>query len=288
MTQTETKTPKTNLSIARKITLFAMIGAYSISAIAGIIAILSGNMDWRIIGTTALVGTLSLIVLASLTVVNIPGWKILGFGAIGFGALSTILTLTLMWGLVKDDYSGGYSMHPSYSFYNFTLDTITCTWMYALTLMFASLIVALAKSAGKKSQIIAYITTGVNLLVAVLYTLLYFLTKSGANISQGSHTYDTLGKLTIVLAILGSLGVLVTLTVALIEKATVKKPIMRPTEYGYQLQPVAPGELKPETLQALTSYAQWRGMDVNSYVNKLLSDDYKTTNSTVENKYLEN
>lgn len=289
MTQAETTKPKTNLSIARKITLFTMIGAYSISALAGIIAILAGNMDWRIIGTTALIGTLSLIVLASLTVIHIPGWKLLGYGAISFGAISTFLTLGLIWGLIKYEATGVYPSIRPYTFFDFTVDTLMCTWLYSGTLMFASLIVALAQSAGKTSQIIACITTGINILVAFLYTYIYFGFKNRDGFSSNSSTqYETLTKLTVVLAILGSLGVLVTLTVALIEKANNKKTVTPTTDYGFQVKPVETGELKPETVQALTAYAQWRGMDVNAYVNKLLTDDYNTNNPANDNKYLDN
>lgn len=155
--------------------------------------------------------------------------------------------------------------------------------------MFASLIVALAQSAGKASQIISYITTGINILVAVLYTYLYFSLKNRDGFgSAGSAQYETMMKVTVVLAILGSLGVLVTLTVALIEKATNKKTVVQTSDYGFQVKPVETGELKPETVQALTSYAQWRGMNVNAYVNKLLTDDYNTNNPGNDNKYLDN
>ncbi len=255
-TTTTTTPPPRGLSITKRVVLFTMIAAYGVAALAGIVAIVSGDPDWRVIGTTSIVGSLSLVTLASLSVVALRLWNLLGIGAIAAAVVATVSTLALIWGWFQTDGLGNSPLQTA------SVHTSVLAWLYACTLMFASLIVAAAQRAGRMSLVIASATTAVNVLSAGLATYLYFYyTSYRGPDTPSASAVEALARFTGAIAILGSLGVIVSLTVSLIQRASGRRDL-----------PPAPMPV-PDTAQLIQLSAARRGLDPDGYVRWLLTLD---------------
>ncbi|AAT89998.1 hypothetical protein Lxx23530 [Leifsonia xyli subsp. xyli str. CTCB07] len=205
----------------KRVALFTMIGTYSISAGGAILAIFAGA-DWWLIGTASILGTFSLVVLGSLTVASMRYGRFLGFAAIASALAATLTTLGLIWGIGQAPSPFGGESLTLRVFVNVTI----CTWVYASCLMFSCLAVAAAASAGRVSRALAMSATGLNVLVSVLFTISYFVAVGG-----GYHSVtllEGLWKSTLALSILGSLAVVVCLTVSLIQKTTKRLTVSLP------------------------------------------------------------
>lgn len=199
------ETPQKRLSIVKRVALFAMIGTYALSAGGAIVAIFWGDADWRIIGTTSLLGTFSLVVLGSLTVASMRYGRFLGFAAITAALVATLSTLGLIWGVDPGS--------------QFLTHTASCAWVYASCLMFSSLAVAASDRAGRAPRILAVTATALNVLAGTLFTIVYVLVLGNG---FSSDLPDGLWKSTLAVFVVSALAVVVCLTVALIQTATKK------------------------------------------------------------------
>jgi len=289
---------KTGVSLGRKIVLIVMIATYSISAIIGIVTILSftngsssvwadSETEWRTIATTALIGTSSLIILCALAVANIKTWRILGWvtGATGFA--SALLTLFFVWGVISYDRT-----IDSYSSYSSSSDNIRwltmdayenlikldgVLWVWSFILVFTCLLIAATHGLSKIATAFAYISSGLGMLNGVIITYLVFIG------TEDSFNLESLIKTVAVTSILAVLGTLITLTLALVQRTTAKKqkpvqsatsvvgvqvPASDNTQASYQSSTIT-----EHSLSLLQERSKERGLDINDYVERLLIKD---------------
>lgn len=267
----EIATAKVPSSLFRKIILTTMITAYSISALMGIIAVLSTDIDWRVVGTTALVGTGALIVLCSLTVANLPKWRLLGWATAVIGISTMVMSLLFVWGAlsyshVKGEYNdNGVAQYLTEKSYESLIKFESLLSVYSLILVFICLLIAATHPLNVTAKGFAYITSSLGGVVALLFT---YLIVVGFDSSQ---TPVGLVKLTIILTILATLGVLITLTLSLIQRSS--KPVAS-VSAGSSAATLANGnsvnKLTESSLISLNAFAEWKGMEVNEYLHEML------------------
>lgn len=289
---------KTGVSLGRKIVLIVMIATYSISAIIGIVTILSftngsssvwadSETEWRTIATTALIGTSSLIILCALAVANIKTWRILGWvtGVTGFA--SALLTLFFVWGVIGYDRTiDSYSSYSSSSdntrwltmdAYENLIKLDGVLWVWSFILVFTCLLIAATHGLSKVATAFAYISSGLGMLNGVIITYLVFIG------TEDSLNLESLIKTVAVTSILAVLGTLITLTLALVQRTTAKK--QKPVQSAIPVVGVQgstsdniqasyqPSTITEHSLSLLQERSKERGLDINDYVERLLIKD---------------
>ena len=269
--------PVTTISRVRKTTLLTMIAVYSISALFGIIAVFLPDFDWRIIGTTALVGTGCLIVLCGLTVASIPRWKFLTYFVGALGVIAVISTLLVLWGVVRYPIMSDWSYSPlgirPDILFELVLNAIFLSWFWTFAGLSSALLISASYTAGQATKMFSYITIALTTLVFGIASSFIFF--------PGNYDNYGLIQFEVVCIILTTLGFLVTITVALIQKAAKKintvstPPVVvntPPVVTYYSDSPLV--QASPEQIDAaferIKAAATESNMPVDTYVNLLL------------------
>lgn len=271
MSDTKILKPASTISQLRKVTLLSMIAIYSISALFGIIAVFMPEFEWRIIATTALIGTGCLIVLCGLTVTNIPKWKFLTYFVNILGILAVTLTLLFLWEIVKDpvylaDSSADYAAKVRW--YDLTFNILILSWFWAFAGLSSALLVSASHNVGRITQIASNATITLITIVFTLSSSLFLFP------SNNSDDYTSM-KILVVFIILATLGFLITITVSLIQKATKKSvevnplPVVTYYDTATVLEP-ASSEDSAAAFKRLTDAATESGMPVDAYIDLLL------------------
>jgi hypothetical protein len=250
---------KDKMPVARKAILFTMIIAYSISALLGIIALLSGDVEWRVIATTAIVGTASLVVLCGQTVLHIEKWKYLGIATSLLGLVASGLCLLFVWDLVPYESQLDDDL----------LKLLMLSSFYAGAGVFSTLLISASHGLTKFPVIASYVTIGLNVLASLLVTIIVAAEDSF------SSSMEDLARVLAIVIILSSLSLLITLTVSLLQKISQKgkNEISLPTESTSQ-----PHKITQQSIDSLISHAKWKELDVNVFIENLIVRDIQEYN----------
>lgn len=104
-TQPDDRTPeaaatRSGLGRTRRIAVVAVIVSLSITAVVGIVSLLTGEfgeLQSRVLGTTSLVGAFSVLALCHLAVAGRPV-RVVGFAGLALSAVALLFGLLLIWG----------------------------------------------------------------------------------------------------------------------------------------------------------------------------------------------
>lgn len=257
-TQPDTSS-KDKMPVARKTILLTMIVAYSISALLGIIAVLSGDVEWRVIGTTAIVGTASLVVLCGQTVLHIEKWKYLGIATSILGLIASALSLLFVWDLVSYESQLNGDL----------LNLLILSSFYAGAGVFSTLLISASHGLTKFPVIASYVTIGLNVLASLIVTILVAAEDSF------SESMESLARFLAIVIILSSLSLLITLTVSLIQKVNQKNKVEIPLPQESTSQA---HKISEDSIDSLVKHAKFRELDVNVFIENLIVRDIQEYN----------
>jgi hypothetical protein len=227
----------------RRIVVALTIGSFSVAALMGIAALLGGGdfgtPEWRVLGTTVLMGCSSMVVLTYLASVGTPYVVFGGLGGVA-DAIAVATALVLIWG----DASGSSS--------DSLLKMFGVATVVALTLAQVCLLAAVAW----RRPALALLLWGTMAMATVLAAMLISLIL-------GSDIGDNGARFFGVVAIVDVLGTIVTIALAVFgdspTRGAVTGPLSveLPAELADRLRRRAADTGRPAPALATEAVAQW-------------------------------
>lgn len=175
----------------RRVSIIVAIVSLSLAALIGIVMILSGDWDtihWRVLGTTAIIGAFSILVLADLTIASRRlawvGW--LGVAAALIAAMSVLLVL---WEVLEDRDGDVFRI--------FAMATVV-----AIALAVASLLLLLADRRNTAVRVVLPLTLALIGIASVM--LLLTVATDGDIPGENGDAYWRFFAVAMILAVLGA------------------------------------------------------------------------------------
>jgi hypothetical protein len=191
----------------RRIAIIAIIVSLSITALIGIVTILTGtggDIQSKIILSTLVIGLFSVLALCDLAVFN-RRYRVTGFLGIAAAVVALAMSLILIWG----DWAFADTSNTVWK-------TLWVATIIAVSLAHASLLIPVVENRQPAIRLALYVELG---LVAFLAILLLLLVLTDANVSSDAYT-----RLVAVVAILDVLGTIVVPVLARLLRDRVVSP----------------------------------------------------------------
>jgi hypothetical protein len=151
-----------NLRSARRIAVIAIVASLSLTALIGIITLLSGDFgetQGKVLLTTLLLAAFSITVLCHLAVIG-RALQLVGFVGVGISAVALVCGLLLIW----RDWNNYYDIEP-------LLKTFGVFGVLAVSFAHANLLLLLGQRRNPVVRLLLYITVGIIGVVALMLSL---------------------------------------------------------------------------------------------------------------------
>lgn len=190
----------------RRVTVIVIIVAFAISAIVGIYALVAGDVNemvGKVLGTTAVVGVVSVSILCHLAIVG-RAIRIVGFVGIGASIVAFVTAMVMIWTNWGDNWNAQGQWGKA----------LLLSALLAGFLAQANLLLLLSS---RKQPIIRYTLRATFVTMAVVYVCVALLTLTDGHIADGWN--EGFGRMVGVFAILDALGTVVSPVLGLVLKS---------------------------------------------------------------------
>lgn len=191
---------------ARRGTVIAIIVAFAASAIIGIYALLSGDMNetvGRVLGTTAIVGLASVSILCHLAIVG-RAIRVVGFVGIAASLVAFVVAMVLIWTSWGENWDAQGQWGKA----------LLLSGLLAGFLAQANLLLLLST---RRNRIIRITLQATFVTMAAVYIAVALLTLTDGHIAEGWN--EGYGRMTGVFAILDALGTVLSPVLGLVLKS---------------------------------------------------------------------